>query len=702
MENEKNLNIERIRNRFIVVPIIIFIAAFAILYEIFDIQMNEECPVQYTQKVVQPRRGDILDRKGRVLACSVPEYTVSFDARIDYFKKNPDLISQNIDSIAEGLCRIFVDDGRDRQYYYNLIKTAEREHKLVRLHKHPIDYNQLQQVKKLPLLRNGAYKGGLNVEVENNRVYPYGGMAKRTIGFLPKGEFHGKTGLEKSFDKELFGVLNMDASTMEMNEGEGNVDGYDLVTTIDADIQTITHEELTKTLKAYDAEWGCAVVMDVASGDVLSISNLSKNDDPLDSNYYENWNYAVSNVCDPGSTIKLSSMMVAFEDGYIDLNDTIDTGDGYIYYDKAQLGVTDWNHKTHGGFHKLSVCDVFANSSNVGVSKIIDKYYVRERREWDYIDRIKSMNLDQPSGIDLVGEPRPKVKDPSMKEGIDRWSGSTLLQMSYGYEIELTPLQILTFYNAVANNGRLMRPHLLKEIRSEAKTIKKFKSQSIKGSICKKETLIKAHKILESVIVRGTAKKYASTYYKIAGKTGTAQTFEKGRYNKSKWRGSFCGYFPADKPKYSCIVVVQAKEAGEYSAVGVFKKIADRIYFMDYDLRNQMSSDTTSIVQMPLASNGYASDFESMYEKLSIQNNGQVSSVWVKTTPSEGQMKESPMTFTKGSVPSFEKMGLRDALFLADSLDIKVKCVGVGRISRQSVRAGTPYNPGDVIVLSLE
>jgi len=702
MENEKNRNIENVRNRFVVVPIVIFLASIAVLYEIFDIQMNEEIPTQYIQKIVQPRRGDILDRKGRVLACSVPEYTVSFDARIAHFKKNPNLISENIDSIADGLARIFVDDNRDRQYYYNLIKTAEKEHKLVRLHKQPIDYNQLQKIKKLPLLRNGAYKGGLNVEVENNRVYPYGGMATRTIGFLPKGEYHGRTGLEKSFDKELFGVLNMDA--VENENGEGNIDGYDLVTTIDADIQIITHEELAKTLRAYDAEWGCAVVMDVKSGDVLSISNLSHNDNPLDSNFYENWNYAVSNVCDPGSTIKLSSLMVAFEDKYVDLDDTIDTGDGYIYYDKAQLGVTDWNHKTQGGFHKLSVCDVFANSSNVGVSKIIDKHYVREKREWDYIDRIKSMNLDQPSGIDLVGEPHPKVKDPSMKDGADRWSGSTLLQMSYGYEIELTPLQILTFYNAVANNGRIMRPHLMKEIRSDAKTIKKFKPQSVKGSICKKETLEKAHKILESVVERGTAKKFASTYYKIAGKTGTAQTFERGRYNKSKWRGSFCGYFPADNPKYSCIVVIQAKEAGEYGAVGVFKRIADRIYFMDYDLRNQMASDTTSILNMPPTTNGYADDFNSIYKKLSIETEGHPSSVWVKVSPDveNNRLKENALHFTKGTVPSFERMGMRDALFLADSLKMKVKCVGVGRITRQSVRAGTPYNQGDVIVLNLE
>ncbi|MCQ2960422.1 MAG: transpeptidase family protein [Bacteroidales bacterium] len=704
MEEKENKKLTNVRNRFIVVPVIMLLAAVGILHEIYDIQFNQGIQpfTPSSVRVQQPRRGDILDRNGRVLACSVPEYNVYFDARIAHFKKNPELIKNNIDSIADGLARVFADDGRDRQYYYNLILDAEKEQKIVKLHKKTIDYNKLQKIKKIPLLRDGAYKGGLNIVVENNRVYPYGGMATRTIGFMRKGELAGKTGLEMAYNTELSGVVNPDAVALGIENGEGNVDGYDLVTTLDADIQIITHEELTKTLKAYDAEWGCAVVMDVKTGDVLSISNLSRNDSPTDSNFYENWNYAVSNVCDPGSTIKLPSLMVAFEDKYVNLEDTVDTGDGVISYANGQLTVTDWNHKTKGGFHKLSVRDVFANSSNIGVSKIIDKYYVRDKKEWDYIERIKAMNLHYPSGIDLVGEPSPKIKDPSMKEGADKWSGTTLLQMSYGYEIELTPLQILTFYNAVANNGKMMRPHLMKEIRSDSKTIRKFKPQSVKGSICKKETLEKAHRILEAVIEDGTAKKFQSKYYKIAGKTGTAQTFEHGHYNKGKWRGSFCGYFPADNPKYSCIVVIQAKDAGEYNAVGVFKRISDRIYFMDYDLRNQMSSDTASVLKMPPMTNGFATDLNSLYKNLELPVDRKMTTPWIRTNIIENRVKETELSFTKGEVPIFERMGMRDVLFLADSLKIKVKCVGTGRVSRQSVRAGERYNQGDVVVLNFE
>lgn len=699
--------LKNIRWRFIAVPIMFIIFGVMILWKVVEIQVNEseeligEQKNRAKAKVVQPRRGDILDRKGRVLACSVPEYTIYFDARIAFFKKkgNLDLIDQNIDSIADGLARIFPDESR--QNFYNLIRKAKKEKKIVKLYKNPIDYNQLQAVKKLPLLREGAYRGGLTVSVENNRVYPYGGMATRTIGFLRKGEFHGKTGLEKAYDAELYGKVCEDIEAVEMGNEVGNIDGYDLVTTIDADIQTITHEELTKALKAYDAEWGCAVVMDVKTGDILSISNLSRNDDTTDNNFYENWNYAVSNVCDPGSTIKLPSLMVAFEDKYINLDDTINTGNGQVTYANGQLTVTDWNHKTHGGFQKLSVIDVFANSSNVGVSKIIDKYYVKEHREWDFIDRIKAMNLDQPSGIDLVGEQHPRIKDPSMTEGAERWSGTTLLQMSYGYEIELTPLQILTFYNAVANNGKMMRPHLMKEIRSDSKVIKTFKPQSVRGSICKKETLEKAHKIMEAVVEHGTAKNFASSYYKIAGKTGTAQTFERGSYNKSKLRGSFCGYFPADNPKYSCIVVIQSKTTENYSAVGAFKNISDRIYFMDYDLRNEMSSDTASRETMPSMTNGFASDYDVLYKNLSIPVLTKNSATWVKTNTENKKVTKTALRFQKDVAPNFERMGMRDALFLADSLGIKVKCDGYGRICRQSLKPGSPYYPGDVIVLTL-
>ncbi len=698
MANEKKDILEGIRNRYLIIPIVTFILAIAICFKVFDIQINQKAEliafdsIQNT-KIIEPKRGNILDRNGKILASSVSEYDIYFDPRIDYFKKNPNLIPLYKDSIINGLTKIFAADSNyNYNYFSKRINSAISENKMKKINKKPIDHRKLMAVKALPLFRNGAYKGGLTIEEENNRVYPYGRMTKRTIGYLRKGETHGLTGLEKSYDSYLYGTKDVDA----------NIDGCDIVTTIDADIQTITHEELTQRLKNIDAEWGCAVVLDVETGEILAMSNLSHNKDTADKNFYENMNFAVSQRCDPGSTIKLPSLMIALEDGYVQLTDTIDTGNGQTSYVNGQLTVTDWNHKTQGGFKKITVKEVFAQSSNVGVTKIIDKYYVKPGKEWDYIARLKAMNLGMQSGIDLIGEPKPQVKDPSCTEGPEKWNprGVSLLQMSYGYEIELTPLQILTFYNGIANNGKIMRPHLMREIRQGKKVEQKFKPQILQSSICKKETLEKAKKMMESVIEIGTAKKFASNYYKIAGKTGSAMTFEKGQYNRNKWRGSFCGYFPADNPKYSCIVVIQGKEFGDYSAVGVFKNIADRIYFLDDELRNQRISDTASLVADLPNSNGYGYDFASLFSQLSIQSNP-IQVPWIQSKMNSNVAKHATMEMKKGIVPNFDKMGLRDVLFIADSLHISVSYSGKGRVYKQSIKAGTPYNPGDIIILSL-
>lgn len=694
--------IKSIYLRYIAVLVGVLIFVGALVWRVARIQM-EERPVT-TQQVVKviPKRGDILDRNGRVLACSVPEYEVYFDSRIDFFKKNPNILNDSLEFLAAGLARVFAEPGHDKQYFYKKLVDAKINGKMLKLREKNVDYNTLQALKKLPILCNGAYRGGFTVNTINNRVYPYGGMATRVIGSFQ--DDHGRNGIERAYDKYLFGDPELKQNNIALGGNGEEGDGCDIVTTIDADIQTITHEELMNVLKKYDAEWGCAIVMDVKSGEILSTTNLSRNDDPADSNFYENYNYAVKGRCDPGSTIKLSALMVAFEDNYVKLTDTIDTGNGVVSYKNDQLTVTDWVRKTRGdGFHKIPVREVFAQSSNVGISKIINEHYEKrgQKGEWEYIERLKSMGLDQKSGVDLQGELPPKVKDPSMTTGEERWNGTTLLQMSYGYEIELTPLQILNFYNAVANNGKVVAPHYVKEIRKDAKIVKKYTPRITRSSICSKETLRKSHDILEAVVEMGTAKKYASKYYKIAGKTGTAQTFEKGHYNKGKWRGSFCGYFPADNPKYSCIVVIQAKEAGEYSAVGAFKKIADRIFFMDEALLAKTLVDTASVAYVPMMANGYRDDFKNIFNTIDI-NYADAHSQWVKNDFAQDKVTMKDLKVDKVLVPDFRGMGMRDVLYLADSLNILVECHGLGKLKRQSIVAGSAYKPNDLIVMEFE
>lgn len=639
------------------------------------------------------KRGDILDRNGRVLACSVPEYTTYFDPRVEYLQKNRDLVNEkNLDAIADGLAKIFNDPNHNKTYYLNKLKDAVAKNKMCKLHGKNVDYNTAKKMSALPLFCNGPYKGGFSVQTMNNRVYPYGGIARRALGSVHEEEKdkseRGTTGIEKYYDDVLNGTeFSMQFAPIDADAG---MEQYNIVSTLDADIQTVVHEELSKTLQQYEAEWGCAVVMEVGTGEIIAMSNLSHNDDPEDSCFYENYNFAAARCCDPGSTIKLPSLMVALEDGVIKLDDTINTGAGTVQYQNGALTVTDWKE---GGLGKLSVREVFAQSSNVGVSKIINKYYAEPDNAWDYIQRIKQMKLGEQCGVDLQNEPKPTIKDPSMKD----WRTITLLQMSYGYEIELTPLQMLTFYNAVANNGKWVKPHLVREILLGDKCVKRFPPQE-NGTICSQSTLKKAHQLLESVVETGTAKKFNSKYYKIAGKTGTAQTFEKGGYNKKKWRGSFCGYFPAENPKYSCIVVIQSKEGGLYNAVGVFRRVADRIFFMDNDLRNSMPEDTSSVVYVPSVSNGFTKDYKSILQAINLKGDISITD-WSVNEVNKNTLVSKPTKYKEGIMPNFVGMGMRDVAYLADSLHIRIHCTGYGRLCRQSIHAGTPYKPEDLVVL---
>lgn len=679
----------------IVAMFLIIVASAVVLVNVNKIQNDPDIEVSerndvHDKSMQITKRGDILDRNGRVLACSVPEYTTYFDPRVEYLQKNPHLVSENIDAIAEGLANIFKEPNHDKSYYLKKLKDAVANKKMCKLHGKNVDYNTAKKMSALPLFCNGPYKGGFSVQTMNNRVYPYGGIARRALGSVHEEEKdkseRGTTGIEKFYDD----VLNGNEHSLQYlgNEPESGTEQYNIVSTLDADIQAVVHDELTKTLQRYEAEWGCAVVMEVQTGEIIAMSNLSHNDNPEDSCFYENYNFAAARCCDPGSTVKLPSLMVALEDGVIKLDDTINTGSGTVQY--GALTVTDWKE---GGLGKLSVREVFAQSSNVGVSKIINKYYAEKDNAWDYIQRIKQMKLGEQCGVDLQNEPKPTIKDPSMKD----WRTITLLQMSYGYEIELTPLQMLTFYNAVANNGKWVKPHLVREILWGDKCVKRFTPQE-NGTICSQSTLKKAHKLLESVVEIGTAKKFNSKYYKIAGKTGTAQTFEKGGYNKKKWRGSFCGYFPAENPKYSCIVVIQSKEGGQYNAVGVFRRVADRIFFMDNDLRNSMPEDTASVAYVPRVSNGYTNDYKSIVESINL--NGDFSSTdWSVNEVNKNTLVSKPITYKEGIMPNFVGMGMRDVTYLADSLHIRVHCTGFGRLNRQSIHAGTPYKPDDLVVL---
>lgn len=705
-----------ILTRFAIIYILIAIFGSLVVAKIVRIQFSEGDALKRMNKkqqtvVAKPKRGDIFSSDGKLLACSVPVYDVAFDYRIQAFRKSDTLFKNNVDALAEGLAEIFAPSNKSKKYFLKLLQSAARNNDIVTLAKQ-VDFVTLQKIKKLPILKEGSYKGGLNIEVRNKRVYPYNEIAKRTIGRVK--EDHGKTGLELIYEKYLYGEENIsdaDQSIADKTENNGTIDGYDLVSTINTDIQSIANEELQKAVQKYKATWGCAVVMDVKTGEILAISNLSHNTTPTDTNYYEIENFAVDHRCDPGSTIKLPSLMIALEDNMVGLDDVFDTGIGHVrYVNKGiETNVYDWNFD-RGGFHELAVRDIFANSSNCGVSKIIYNNYVVTHKEWDYITRLKSMGLDKPCGVDLVNEQTPLLKDPSMtkKTDLHKWEGSTLIQMSYGYDIELTPLQILNFYNAVANDGVMMKPHLLKEVKSDAKSILVIEPQVTNSSICSKATIQKAKILMEGVVTKGTAKSINNKYYKIAGKTGTAQTYVNGKYDDKILRASFCGYFPADNPKYSCIIVIQGAipydpyKVSGHTAAEIFKKISDRIYFADHELRNQLSTDSSMVMTLPSVSNGYSEDYSNMFKQLGIPQAGSPKSIWTSTIINETNIDYLPIEYDKKYVPNLFGMGMRDAVYLAENNGLKVVCKGYGRLARQSIPAGSLIRKNDVIILEFK
>ncbi|MDR1762185.1 MAG: transpeptidase family protein, partial [Bacteroidales bacterium] len=688
--------------RYLLVWILITIFGLIIVFRIISVQFFSdegrdlrEKATQNNNKHIEPTRGIIYSHDGKELAISVPQYIVYFDYRA---VEKDTTFEKNKRALADSLSRMFAYQGKSKSYYLQLLEKAKHSEKLVRLHSGYINYDKRNRIKNFPILKYGAFKGGLLIESYFDRAYPYGEIALRTIGNFKKDTRESEYGLERTYHAELSGKgVEIDTLLKEEKQTQA-IDGYDIVTNIDVGIQSITHEELLKTLRRLKAEWGCAIVMETKTGAILAISNLSLNPtNAADSNYYETIkNFAVAERKDPGSTIKLPSLMIALADERITLEDSIQirttNGDHAYTYGGIETRVRDWDWKQRPNVNKkMTVTEVFAHSSNLGVSKIIYDNYVSHKKSEDYYNRLKLMGLNKKTGIDLLGEPEPDIKE------FEKWDGGTLIQMSYGYEMALTPLQILTFYNAVANNGKMMKPYLVKQVKNGSETVKNYKPTVLNPAICNERTLELAKELLRSVVETdlGTAKAIRSKYYNIAGKTGSAQTYiEKLKsYDGNVIRGSFCGYFPAEAPKYTCIVVIQGAQyaipVSGSTAAYTFRKISDRIYFRDHELRNQMTADTGMFVKIPYTFNGYAHDFTNVFAMLKLPQAYTVSQgEWVATTVEENKMYYTAVNIADKSehiAPRLIGMGMRDAVYVAENAGLKVKCNGYGKVVAQSI-----------------
>lgn len=655
---------------------------------------------------VKGERGSIMAKDGSLLASSLPFYEIRMDTKASAMTTK--LFDDNIDTLAACLVPYMKDRFSSKEDIKNYIIGARQAGNRYLFIVKSISYPDLQKIKEFPLFKLGPYAGGIIINRLSRRSRPYKMLARRTVGYVTNKK---EVGLEASFNHVLKGEaeehlmqrvaggywipLN-DISEIEPKRGD------DIVTTIDIDIQDIAGNALMKALKKHNANYGCAIVMDVKTGAIRAIANIGKN---TSGEYGEFYNHAIGTKSEPGSTFKLATMMALLEDKYVDLGDTVELNQGqYEFYGEPMQDAS---------FHRMdssSVRRAFEISSNVGLAKMAFDNYEKRGKRTQFIKRLRQFHLDDSTGIEITGEKSPYLKSPN--KAADKWSGTTIPWMAIGYEMEITPLQLLTFYNAVANDGRMMKPYLVSEIRRFGDAIETFEPVIIDEEIARPSTIKKAQQLLEGVVENGTANNIKPSTYRIAGKTGTAQRnyskIKKGE--KLKYQASFAGYFPANKPAYSCIVVITDPEGqfyGSQVAAPVFKEIADRCYVKETNSQiaiNKRPQVDLTYRELPTYSMGYKSDYNVVLNYLGLDYNKKARTTWAVMDIDSSAMVLKPINKTPGKVvPNVVGMGLRDAIFKLEEEGISVYVVqGKGKVVKQSVKPGVKVQMGDRIYLTLK
>ena len=655
---------------------------------------DEKMPTRIVKRT--PRRGQILDANYTPLVTSVSFY----DIHIDPIAIKQELFDKEISNLCKELAQLFphktareyevyIKKGRQNKRRYLLLKTKATNAERKELH-------------KMPIFKEGRFKGGLIDNEETIiRKRPHGELMKRTLGYVR--EDNGKmlqVGIEGAFDEYLRGEegeeVEQKISTGWKKIGpitKEAIEGASVITTIDKEIQEVAHSELLKQLQNQDAKNGCVIVMDVKTGYVKAIVNLKRD---KNGNYNEAYNQAIGTKEVPGSTFKLASLMALLEDQKVELTDIVDAKGTYRFYDKK---LTD-SHR--GGYGLITIQQAFEKSSNV-FSQIVNDAYKREPQA--YIDRLKSFGLGDSLGIELKGEPKPTLYEP----GIKNWSGISLPWMAIGYEVQQTPLQTLTFYNAVANNGTLLRPQFVKEIVRENEIIKTFPPKVIKDQICSPKTLANLKSCLEGVVKRGTGSALKSAFFDIAGKTGTALVLNDDRRygapGEKKYQASFAGYFPAEAPLYSCIVVISAPSRDIYGATvsgTVFTAIANKVYASSLKFHKPVNSGEQRKAKLPVSKDGNRQDILSIYRALNIPFTSTTSAEWIKTDSRGKKIKTSKIDTPSEQVPDVRGMVAKDAIFLLENAGLAVKISGFGKVVKQSITPGSPAETGVLIEIILE
>ena len=661
--------------RVLLVSSLIIIAATSVFLKLCSVQLDLSDTVAINDPMIEMReisspRGNIYDVNGNLLAISMPVYTIAIDAT----QPKDSLFENNYRDLSIGLSEIFNDQSPD-EYAKRLRKSRREQKQYLRLQS-GVRYSELQKVKTLPILKEGRYNGGFVYTQQTNRTNPFDPLCNRTIGYNRQKN---DVGIERAYDlflkgkngKQLMQKINGGIwKPLSNNHDIEPIPGSDVYSTIDIRIQDIAQTALLKSLEKFEAKNGSVILMDVQTGAIRAMSSLQRTEE---GKYAENYNHAIGSAYEPGSTFKLASLLVALEENKIDTSTVVDTKNGaFKFYDRT---MKDSNYNK-GGYGKISVGKAFELSSNIGIARTIVDHYKDAPQQ--FIDRLSRLGINQKLDFELIGEAQPWIKNTTDST----WSGVSLPWMAYGYELEMTALQILAFYNAVANNGNLVKPRLVDHVRSGQRLVQFKDIEVLNPSICSEKTIGILQDLLERVVISGTATNIYSDKYSCAGKTGTAQIAQGGSYG-TEYRASFVGYFPSENPKYSCIVVVTKpkKEIGFYGnvvAAPVFKELRDALF-------------AEEAVEVPVFAEDIIHSYVGTYEEINALHQ-------VLDRPSTLLKSKSLIYFQDNqfkalalkdqSMPNVEGMAAMDALYVLENLGLEVQIEGKGLVKSQSIKPG--------------
>lgn len=702
MKNSKDIG-----NKVYAVFALLCLLAIAILSKVFVIQwIDTETWEKRAEnfvfvKEISSPRGQILASDGSLLATSVPEFDVFWDSQSNAIDQEE--FNYYLDSLCMSFSELLGDKSKEeyKSIFLSAIRSKSRYKPIVR----NIDFNQHKAVLGFPFIKKGRYKSGFIIERTDKRLKPFGKLAARTIGLDRdnyrvglEGAFHhelaGKPG--KRLEQRIPGGFSKPVNDDYIVEPE---EGADLLTSIDVHIQDVASQALERQMRANQAKWGTVVVMEVETGYIRAISNLEYDEEK---DYYaEVLNYAVGTAVEPGSTFKLASLMAAIDEGYASPKDTVNTFDGKTTFYGEPMHDSGYDKGESNGI--ITVKEAFEVSSNIGTAKTIQKSYHHNPQK--FLDKLHAMGLGDSLGLSIKGEVSPNIHE---QVGTNGWSGISPTQMAIGYELTQTPLQTLAFYNAVANDGKMMKPLFATKLLRNGKEIKSYDPQVLHSNICSGSTIKVAKEMLEGVVERGTGYEvFKNVPYKVAGKTGTARVTRNGRYVASKYRASFCGYFPADNPRYSCIVVIAEPSLGRYYAslvaAPVFREIANKIYATEFDLHEEGEAPVQLLADhhMPVSKDGATSELITIYDQLGIPAVIEEQSDWSRVSTGRDSVIVKPSSIKAGLVPNVVGMGLQDAIYILENAGLNVTVKGHGTVKKQSIPNGARLSNHSSITIEL-